>query len=88
MLEKLKLRLRLSSDVFDDQITDYVDECVAELVNQGVVNHEADDPLIISACELYCKYKFNFDEQGQWYFKRWEKLRDNISRMSAYTKEA
>ena len=84
MLDKIKLRLRISSTVFDGQIADYINECIDELRRQGITNVSDTDSLVISCCELYAKYKFNFDGDADWYYKRFVALRDNMSTMAYY----
>lgn len=58
MLEKVKLALRVSTEAFDDEITDLIAAAEADLETAGVSVVKEDDPLIIRAVVTYCKANF------------------------------
>lgn len=84
MRDTIKLRLRLTTDAFNDQIDAYITECKMELELQGVVNISDSDPMVISCCEAYAKYKFNYEGGQEWYYRRFTMLRDSMSKMQKY----
>lgn len=59
MLEKVKLALRITTDAFDDEITDEIEAACGDLGIVGVsASSETDDPLLIRAITTYCKLHF------------------------------
>lgn len=59
MLEKVKLALRVTTDAFDDEITDLINAACADLGIVGVTAEStSSDPLLIRAITTYCKAHF------------------------------
>lgn len=59
MLERVKLALRVTTDAFNDEISDLIDAALADLGVVGVnAGNKAADPLIIRAVITYCKANF------------------------------
>ena len=86
-LDKVKLNLRISSDVFDEaEIQPLIDAALAELRRRGVVNQPADDPLIFRAVIFYCKAHFGFDKDGTRYEAAFDKLADALALSGEYNK--
>lgn len=85
LLYQIKLRLRLGSSDFDDQLTGYIQQAKLELQRIGADAVPDDDPLFVSACELYIKYMLDYETKGQWYYTRYQQLRDSMATMEAYT---
>ena len=48
---------------------------------------EPEDKLIQKACELYCKWQFDFDGKGERFERAYEGLRDFLSLGGEYTNE-
>lgn len=64
MLEKVKLALRVSTDDFDDEITDLISAAVADLGIVGVTpENGTGDPLMIRAVITYCKAHFGAPDE-------------------------
>lgn len=66
MLEKVKNALLISSDDFDDELSDLIDGAVLDLGiagvdNATVVTTEPTDQLIIRAICSYCGYHFELE---------------------------
>lgn len=66
MLDKVKLSLRITSNYFDNEITDLIESARQDLVLSGVSSKLAKeqhniDPLIERAIILYCKANFGYD---------------------------
>lgn len=59
MLEKVKIALRITTDAFDNEITDLINAACGDL---GIVGVEAlsttTDPLLIRAIITYCRVNF------------------------------
>lgn len=57
MLEKVKLALRLTTTVYDNEIDDLITAALADLRIAGVPNKD-NDPLIERAVITYCRVHF------------------------------
>ena len=49
-----------NNTAFDDELTDLIAACKADLRKRGVVKISDDDPLIKQAVKLYCKGNFGY----------------------------
>ena len=58
ILAKVKLALRITTNDFDDELTDLINACLADLGIAGVSENDTTDALIIRAICTYCKYHF------------------------------
>ena len=88
-LDKVKLNLRISSDVFDNaEIQPLIDAALAELRRRGVINQPAEDPLIFRAVVFYCKAHFGFDKDGTRYEAAFDKLADALALSGEYNNKA
>lgn len=59
MLDKVKLALRVTTDAFDEEITDLIEAACGDLGIVGVgASSSTDDPLLIRAITTYCKAHF------------------------------
>jgi hypothetical protein len=90
MFELIKGALRLSINSFDNDIKSNIDTALLELSRVGVdvtdlTNASTDvNKLILKACELYCKWQFNFMSKGEQFEKNFVSLRDALSVTSQY----
>lgn len=57
MLEAVKLALRITTDIFDSELTDMIQAAFADLKMVGIENPEY-DPLIKRAVITYCRVYF------------------------------
>ena len=88
-LDKVKLNLRISSDVFDEaEIQPLIDAALSELRRRGVINQPAEDPLIFRAVVFYCKAHFGFDKDGTRYEAAFDKLADALALSGEYNNKA
>lgn len=91
MFDEIKRALRLSVNAFDDDIRSNIDTALLELGRVGVnvtglTSASIDvNKLILKACELYCKWQFNFMSKGEQFQSNFEQLRDALSVTSQYT---
>lgn len=58
MLDKVKMALRVSTDAFDDELTDLIESALLDLGISGVENQSVEDPLVRKAVITYCKINF------------------------------
>lgn len=58
ILAKVKLALRITTDDFDNELTDLINACLADLGIAGVSQNDTTDALVIRAICTYCKYHF------------------------------
>ena len=63
MLEKVKKVMRISTDDFDEELQDLIQECKADLVFTGVKESliDEEDELIRKAIITYCKANFGWE---------------------------
>lgn len=58
MLESVKLALRITTDAFDDEITDLINAALADLGIAGITNLDEADALIKRAVITFCRVNF------------------------------
>lgn len=83
MLEKIKLKMRISHDGINEDIQQNIDACLLDLERVGV-NSSKDTELRTKAVELYCKWQFDYAGKGELFEKNYEKLRDAMSLCELY----
>lgn len=87
--KQIKCSLRIRHNSLDDEIEENIKTCILLLQSVGISSSKArDDPedkLIRKACELYCKWQFDFDGKGDRFQKAYEGLRDFMSLGGDYT---
>ena len=57
MLEKVKMALRITTDAFNEEITDLIASAMADISLIGIVGTDT-DPLIRKAVITYCRMNF------------------------------
>ena len=80
MLDKVKLALRKTAAVFNDEIEDYI---VPE--NAGSSSETLGDPLLDRAIILYAKSEDNFGGEGERHRKAYDYLKCALSLSDDYT---
>lgn len=58
ILGKVKLALRITTDDFNEELTDLINACLLDLGIAGIVNLEEPDELVAQAIKTYCKIHF------------------------------
>ena len=85
------MALRLSGDAFEPEIKDNINSALLELSRVGVdvsgitYDSEDADELVVKACELYCKWHFDFIGKAERYEKNFNELRNALSVTTRYT---
>lgn len=88
LLEKVKLSLRIRSDLLDLDILELIESAKADLSISGVKNLNEDDPLIIQAVKTYCKANFGLDNKdSEKYQKSYDMLKQHLSLCGEYNVE-
>ena len=92
MLNKIKLSMRIFHIALDEYITSNIAACMLDMrrvgVHADVAKDSSEDPLIIKAAELYCKWQNDFNAKGEQYKQAYENLRDSLSLCEDYTEGA
>lgn len=83
VLDKIKTALRISHDKLDEDIINNINACLLDLKRVGV-NVSEPDALIDKACELYCKYQYDYQNKGEQFRQSYESLRDALSLCDDY----
>lgn len=78
MISTIKNSMRISHSKLDEEIYRKINSCKEDLRSYGV-NSEMESELIITACEFYCKWNFNYMDIGNEFKKYYEDLRDHLS---------
>jgi hypothetical protein len=86
MFEKVKAALRITADVFDDEIKSIISAAFADLrkISGVVFDDDGDDPLIIRAVILYAKSNFGYREDTERFEKAYEHLKIALMLSSDY----
>lgn len=88
LLEKVKLSLRIRSDLLDLDILELIESAKANLSISGVKNLNEDDPLIIQAVKTYCKANFGLDNKdSEKYQRAYDNLKQHLSLCGDYNVE-
>lgn len=87
MLDKIKKELRITNSEFNEEITDLINACIADLEDVNVKATKT-DPLIIRAVAIYCKAHFGFDNSDRDSFlASYEALKTHLSLSQKYQGE-
>jgi hypothetical protein len=94
LLLKIKNNLRISHSALDEDLTDTVTSCLADLRVCGVKTPELDtpadsiDPLILNAIKLYCRAEFIDDTaKAAVYKERYDSLKSSLMMAEGYGHE-
>lgn len=89
LLDKIKTNLRISHSALDDDLTDTIAACQADLKVCGVQADDLDEPLILNAVKLYCRKEFTDDtDKAAEYQKRYDALKSCLMMAHEYNGEA
>lgn len=85
MLTKVKTALRISTDKYDDELTDLIESAKLDLGIAGVVVPEQYDELVRTAIITYCKMSFGLPEDYDRLKKSYDEQKAQLSNASGYT---
>ena len=74
MLDKIRLALRLTNNIFDAEIESHIAACRVDLKLAGIKINE-NCPLTLHAYTLWCKGHFGFADIGEKYLQVYESLK-------------
>lgn len=78
LIQKLRKRLRISSESFDDEINDLISACKQDLEVSGIYGSEK-DPLYFQAIVLYVKTYFGSNDESEKFSRAYESLKIAMS---------
>lgn len=90
MLEKVKLALRFVDSAFNSEIQNFIDACVLDLKRVGIIipdSEENYDAQIEVAIILYCRWHFDFENDGSRYKNMYMDKRADLALCEEYTHE-
>lgn len=85
MLEKVKMALRISTDAYDDELTDLIKAAELDLGVAGVVVDTEIDELITRAVITYCKCNFGLPEDADRLKRSYDEQKAQLSNATGYT---
>lgn len=83
LIQKLRKRLRISSESFDDEINDLISACKQDLKVSGIYGSEK-DPLYFQAIVLYVKAHFGTNDESEKFAEAYESLKIAMSLSGEY----
>lgn len=88
IVDKVRFALRVTGETFDSEIELFVKACLADLVQYGIdedlCSVDTEDELIIAAVVAYCRWQYDFEEQGERYEKMYKNLYQVLSMRGDY----
>ena len=86
-LAKIKLRLRITTDAFDDEITDLINSALADLGIAGVDGENAiiGNALVLTAVSTYVKMMFGEPDEYDRLKKSYDEQKAQLSMATGYT---
>lgn len=85
MLEKVKLALRITTDAFDDELTDLIGAAQLDLGIAGVVIPAEIDSIVTRAIITYCKLHFGEPSEYDRLKASYDEQKAQLSMASGYT---
>lgn len=87
MLAAVKLALRITTDAFDDEITNLINDCLAEMTALGVIIPEdpEDNAQILTTVIAYCKWLFGENDQEDKWRAVYDRKLSQFKTMTGYT---
>lgn len=87
ILEKVKTSLRISTDAFDDELTDIIDAARVDLGIAGVdlTDVSETDPIIIRAVTTYARFSFGSPDDYDRLKASYDEQKAQLSMSTGYT---
>lgn len=87
MLAAIKLALRITTTAFDSELSNLIDDCLAELAALGVIVPEQPeaDMQILTAVIAYCKWLFGNNEDSDKWRAVYDRKLAQFKTMTGYT---
>ena len=85
MINQVKRALRITTDVFDDEIGDMIDAAIADMGIAGVTNDNIGDPRVRQAVITYCKCHFGQPDDYDRLKASYDEQKAQLSMATGYT---
>ena len=85
MLNKVKMALRITTDVFDDELTDLIDAAEIDLGFAGVVLPASFDAVVARAVITYCKLHFGLPDDADRLKRSYDEQKAQLVTATGYT---
>ncbi len=85
MLKIVKMALRITTDAFDDELTELIEAAKADLGIAGVVVPEELDAIVSKAIITYCKMSFGLPEDYDQLKRSYDEQKAQLSNATGYT---
>lgn len=85
MLNKVKMALRISTNAYDDELTDLIAAAQQDMGIAGVVIPETIDELVTRAIITYCKMTFGLPEDYDRLKRSYDEQKAQLSNATGYT---
>ena len=85
MLAKVKLALRISTNVYDSELNDLIEAAKLDLGIAGVVVPQTVDALVTKAIITYCKMSFGLPEDYDRLKRSYDEQKAQLSNATGYT---
>lgn len=83
--ESVKLALRITTDAFDNEITDLINAALLDMGVAGVTNDSTADPLVLRAVITYCKCHFGQPDDYDRLKRSYDEQKAQLSTATGYT---
>lgn len=87
MLDKVKLALQITTNVFDSDISENIAAARAEMIRNGIASTKANsdtDALVTKAIKTFCQKEYSDDDLAERYEQSWLYQLDNLRKSSDY----
>lgn len=86
MLTKVKLALRITTDVYDSELTDLIESAKLDLGVAGVVIPDSINEIVTKAIITYCKMSFGLPEDYDRLKASYDEQKAQLVTATGYTK--
>lgn len=85
LLDKVKTACRVTTDVFNSELSDLIDAALLDMGIAGVTNNDTQDALIIRAVITYCKMHFGQPDDYDRLKASYDEQKAQLSMATGYT---
>ena len=85
ILAIVKMALRITTNAFDDELTDLISAALEDMGIAGVVIDDDTDAIIVRAVITYCKMSFGLPEDYDKLKKSYDEQKAQLSNATGYT---
>lgn len=86
ILQAVKMALRISTDVFDAELTELIEAGQADINHAGVFNLDPDDPLVRRAIITYCRLNFGQPDDYDRLKRSYDEQKAQMGMATGYTR--